>query len=389
MLGGLSYHSLAAHVFKALATLGLSVSSLNATGTVTAAELQVNGFSRKNLIINGDFDIWQRGTSFTSIATGTYFADRWRYQKSGSMVHDVSQSSDVPTVAEAGQLFTSSVLVDCTTADAVLSGGDVCYIEQKIEGYDWRAAAQRPTVLSFWVKATKVGTYSIAYRNSGEDRTYSATYTVNAADTWERKTINVLASPPGGTWNYTNGKGLSVNWLLAAAGIMASGPEGAWQSYGQFGAPQVNACDSAANNWRLTGVQLEVGSVATAFEMTPFAARLAACQRFYETEDSAASSVRAFCLSANYATTATLGVVNFKVEKRATPTLTGTAASGFSADNAAGSPQAGTARSLLRASKTGFEIDLSVASGLVAGNASVIRANASLTTFWAADAELT
>lgn len=235
-----------------------------------------------NAIINGDLIVWQRGTSFASIASGAYSADRWLYQKSGAMVHDVSRSTDVPTVAQAGRLFNYSILIDCTTADATMAAGDYLLFEQKIEGFNWLPLAQRDCMLHFWVKATKTGTYCVAFENAGNDRTFVAEYTVNVADTWEKKSISLPASPSAGTWDYANSVGLRVIWCLAV-GSTRQTTAGAWQT-GDFAgtANQVNACDDTANNFRLTGVEFKAaGVVATAFDYRTFNQELQLCQRYF------------------------------------------------------------------------------------------------------------
>lgn len=238
-------------------------------------------FLGRNVIINGDFNVWQRGTSFASIAHGAFSADRWLYQKSGTMVHDISRSTDVPTVAQAGRLFNYSILVDCTTADASIAAGDYCILQQKVEGYNWLPLAQRACVVSFWVKATKAGIHCVALANSAGDRTYVGEYTVNASDTWEYKTVTVTASPSAGTWNYVEGVGLSVRFTLAA-GSTYQATAGAWSTGDYLGsASQVNQCDSTSNNFRICGVRLEAGSVATLEDARPFGLELAVCRRRY------------------------------------------------------------------------------------------------------------
>lgn len=231
-----------------------------------------------NAIINGDMNIWQRGTSFTSVGFGDYTADRFRYQKAGAMVHDVDQSSDVPTVAQSGKLYNYSLLVDCTTTDASIGASDNAGILQAIEGYNWAKLAQKPFVLSFWVKATKTGTYCVGFINDGTDRSYVAEYTVDATNTWEKKTITVSASPSAGTWNYTNGTGLDLVFTLAAGSTFQT-TAGSWQT-GNFIATsnQVNACDSTSNNFRITGIEL--GSSSNVRDRT-YDEELDLCQRYF------------------------------------------------------------------------------------------------------------
>lgn len=254
---------------------------LQADSTATAGVAWASPQWAKNAIINGAFDIWQRGTSFAAIATGAYSADRWKYFVNGAAVHTVSRSTDVPTVAEAGVLANYSLLVDCTTADASMAAGDFAYIAQVIEGFNWRKFAQRTITLSFWVKATKTGTYCVSLRNSGLDRSYVAEYTVSTTATWEKKTVTFTASPSAGTWDYTTGIGAYLSFALAAGSTYHT-TAGAWQTGGYLAtSSQVVATDDTANDFRLALVQLEVGSVATAFEIVDIGTELARCRRYW------------------------------------------------------------------------------------------------------------
>ena len=243
----------------------------------------VKPLSRKNVLMNGDALVWQRGTSFSSIANNTVFADRWRYRKSGAMVHDVTRSTDVPTVAQAGRTIPYSIKIDCTTIDSSIAAGDFCFITQRVEGYRFaQTIAQKASVAHFWVKAPKTGKFCIAHNNSGNDRGYVSEYTVSAADTWEKKTVNVAASPSAGTWVYDNGIGIDFNVILAAGSTFHT-TAGAWQT-GIFLATsnQVNACDNTANDFYITEIMWEEGSQPTSFEALPFGEALRDCQRYYE-----------------------------------------------------------------------------------------------------------
>lgn len=284
-------------------------------------------FSNKNAIINGDFNIWQRGSSFISVADQQYSADRWIYAKSGAMVHDISRTTDVPTAAQAGRVFNYSLLIDCQTIDNSISATDYCVIEQRIEGYNFLPIAQKPLTLSFWVKATKIGIHCAYIKNSGADRTYVAEFTINASDTWEFKTINLPATPSTGTWNYVNGIGLSIGFTLACGSNLQT-TAGAWQNNGAIGsANQINACDNAANNFRLCGVQLEAGSVVTDFENRLLNREIALCQRYYEksydlgTAPGSITSAGCHCYT-NQNTQGNRTTSYFKVAKRATPAVT-------------------------------------------------------------------
>ena len=322
---GVNVQAFAANL-SALAGLTGAVKKLpffTGSGQMGVADL----FSNKNAIINGDFNIWQRGSSFISVADQQYTADRWIYAKSGAMVHDISRITDVPTVAQAGRAFNYSLLIDCQTIDSSISATKYCVIEQRIEGYNFLPIAQKPLTLSFWVKATKIGIHCAYIKNSGADRTYVAEFTVNASDTWEFKTINFPATPSAGTWNYVNGIGLSIGFTLACGSNLQT-TAGAWQNNGAIGsANQTNACDNVANNFRLCGVQLESGSVATDFENRSLNREIALCQRYYEksydlaTAPGSITSAGCHCYT-NQNTQGNRTTSYFKVAKRATPAIT-------------------------------------------------------------------
>lgn len=248
----------------------------------TDGTMALLGNAQPNPIINGNMEIWQRGTTFAAAATGQYSADRWKYGKTSAEVVTINRSTNVPTVAQAGVLFNYSLEVDVTTADAAIAAGDLSQVEQIIEGYNWRHYAQRQFTLSFWVMSSKTGIHCVAFQN-GTDRGFVSEYTVNAADTWEYKTVTVSASPSAGTWNYTTGVGLRVTFILAAGSTFHT-TAGAWQSSGQAWATsnQVNVLDNTANFFRITGVKLELGSVATPIQFMPFEEELARCQRYYQ-----------------------------------------------------------------------------------------------------------
>lgn len=238
----------------------------------------------KNYIINGDMRLAQRGTSFPAIVTSQYSLDQWVYAKSGAMVHTVSQDTDVPTFAQAGYLFQNSLRLNLTTPDDSIAAGDHCVIQQYIEGFNFANIAQKPFTLSFWVKATLAGTRCINIRNLGDDRSIIKEYTINAPNTWEKKTLTFVASPSAGSWNYTNGVGLKVSWTLVSGTTFQTSPD-SWQT-GVFlsTSNQVNSVATGNTDFRITGVMLNEGVAATPFKLfgEDVEGELAACQRYYE-----------------------------------------------------------------------------------------------------------
>jgi hypothetical protein len=258
--------------------------------------------------------ISQRGTSLAAIATGTYLLDRWVWIQSGAMVCTVSQSTDVPN-----DTFQNSYRVDVTTADTSIATGDVALVQQRIEGYNTRDLIGTIFTLSFWVKSPKTGIHCVSLKNQGTgspvvpDRSYVVEYTVTTANTWEYKTITINGGLiTTGTWDWTNGIGLSIDFALAA-GTTFQTTAGSWQT-GNFVATanQVNVMDNTANDFFLTGVQLEPGSVATPFERRSYGQELSLCQRYFQR------------IIATYGSAASASVwetyLQYPVTMRATPT---------------------------------------------------------------------
>ena len=284
--------------------------------------------SNRNIIINGNFNVWQRGTSFAAIANATYAPDRFFYEKTGAMVHTITRDADVPTQAQSGIKSLYSMKVDCTTVDASIAAGDFCNLVQRIEGYNYSQLEGNTGTISFWVKATKTGTYCVSVISGSSDRSYVSEYTVSVADTWEKKTATIVFNYSGGGWNYTDGIGLQMKWALAT-GSNYQGVADTWNSAQDSGTSnQVNACDSTSNNFFLSQVQLEVSPTATPFEHKSFVLELEACQRYYEksynTTDvpGVASLVSGFASTTNNAVILTQAPgATFKVTKRSNPTI--------------------------------------------------------------------
>jgi hypothetical protein len=231
--------------------------------------------------------IAQRGTSFAAAADGTYSVDRFQYFKSIGAVHTVSQDTDAPTQAQSKSLFNKSLRLNLTTPDTSIAAGEYVGIVQAIEGYNYVQFAQKAFTLSFWVKATLTGTYCVAFKNNGNDRTYVAEYTVNATNTWEQKFVTVLAPPSAGTWDYTNGAGLKVIWVIAAGSTFQTSA-GSWNTGSFFcTSNQVNGVNTGATDFKITGVMVNEGVVAAPFSLfgNTVEGEIVACQRYYEKSD--------------------------------------------------------------------------------------------------------
>jgi hypothetical protein len=317
----------------------------------------------KNYVINGELDFWQRGTSFAAIATAAYFADRFQYLKSGTMVHTVARSTDVPTNSFAQY----SAFLDVTTAQASIGAAEFNFISHKVEGNFFSNLKSKTQTLRFKVKATKTGTYCIAFRNSAQDRTLVKEYTVNAANTWETKTIT-FTHDASGTWNYTTGIGLQIIWTIAAGTNLRTTAD-TWQTGGFIATSnQVNGVDNLANDFRITEVQLEEGVSASNFERAggDFAAELQLCQRYFEKSyrldvaPGTVDGVGAEFLVHNNTSSSGQGSRNFRVTKRATPTVTTYRPNAL---NSTGLNNFGNGATSSGANERGYEIGLGTSDG--------------------------
>ena len=245
-----------------------------------------NNINFRNIVINGDMSQSQRSTSVSSITGSGYnTVDRWHIVLSSLGTWTQSQSTDVPT----GQGFSTSLKMDCTTADASPGSGDFLFLNQKVEGQNIQylkkgTSSAQSTTLSFWVKSNKTGTYICELDDNDNTRNINKSYTISSADTWEKKEIT-FAGDTTGAFGNDNGTSLQVIWWLGAGSNYTSGTlNNAWESTtnANRAVGQVNLADSTSNEWYVTGVQLEVGETASDFEFLPVDINLERCQRYYQ-----------------------------------------------------------------------------------------------------------
>ena len=242
----------------------------------------------RNKIINGTMQVHQRATSSTFASGGGslyYGADRWRTQdyiwSAGSNITVSNETTVVPTG------FTNSYKwANGATALTFSSGGNQ-FIGQSVEGYDASALYGKTCSLSFWVRSSTAGKYSIFFYNNAFTRGLVKTYTINTANTWEYKTmtIDMASAVSSGVWEKTTSAGLTVQFMLGThadrTGNSLLDSWGSLPSYHYATSDSVNLATVANSTFYLTGVQLEQGSVATPFEQRPIGAELALCQRYY------------------------------------------------------------------------------------------------------------
>jgi hypothetical protein len=239
------------------------------------------GLGFRNKIINGDMRIAQRGTAtITGSGSAQYPVDRWAVYNGTGTVTFV-QSTDAP----AG--FNASILATVTATGSYSTAG-YTQITHKIEGFNcqdlaYGTASAKTIVFSFWVKSSVVGIQNVSFKNSGNNRVYIEKYTVDVANTWEKKTITVVGDTTG-TWLVDSGVGLEITFNLGM-GTQYDATAGSWQALAARYSTS-DAIDFAANSgatFRVTGVQLEQNLQPTPFEQRPIGVELQLCQRYFQT----------------------------------------------------------------------------------------------------------
>ena len=306
-------------------TDGSTAITTGADGYVSFAKTQIGG--RRNLIINGAMQVWQRTTSKETVANNDYIADRFRIKVTGTDGNlDVARES---TIVPEG--FGYSMKLSMDASESSIGAADFVRIQQFIEGQNVQqlkkgtSNAEKVT-LSFWVRSSVASTYTVNLGDADNSRNISKAYTINAADTWEYKTLTFDGDTTG-TLDNDNQKSFEVDFWIDAGSDYTSGTFAtSWES--STSANEVydttGWLESTTPTFYITGVQLEVGTVATPFEHISYGEELALCQRYYEVGNIlAGSNLLMYCGDV------TSGVdyyasIRFMTQKRAAPTITNT-----------------------------------------------------------------
>jgi hypothetical protein len=261
-----------------------------------AEQFELINAGRRNLVINGDMRVAQRSQSVAG-ATGSYeTVDRISTYIGSSTIstNTVSQSTDAPTG------FSKSLKLECT---ALGTGDGPITVGYTVEGQDvtplgWGSSGAKKATLSFWVKSNVTGTYALeakAYNGASYWRNVN-NYTINSSGVWEYKTITIDALT-GFTPASDNGGGINLEWWLSEITGVFGTSSASFETWtdSATGSTQERAYGqtahylSAVNNYfQITGIQLEVGSVATPFEHRSYGEELALCQRYYHTSEGTA-----------------------------------------------------------------------------------------------------
>ena len=257
---------------------------LASDGSATANLSSVNEgplAGTRNRIINGDMRIDQRNAGASVTPNNSYTFDRWQGQNSQTSKYTVQQTTT------SASFFTKALLVTSSSAYSVISS-DYFFLNQPVEAFNtddiaYGTASAKTTTLSFWVRSSLTGTFGGSVRNYAVDRSYPFSYTITSANTYEYKTITIPGDTSG-TWVAgTNSVGLYLVFCFGAGSSFLS-TANAWAA-GNFVGPtgQTSVVGTSGATFYITGVQLELGTVATPFERRSYGQELALCQRYYET----------------------------------------------------------------------------------------------------------
>ena len=351
--------------------------------TPTADSLK--GF--RNRIINGDMRIAQRGTGSTSVQTSTTYAscDRWASYATQNSKYTVQQSSTAPTG------FSNSLLATSSAATS-LSASDYYLFTQSLEGYNFAdlgfgTANAKTVTLSFQVYSSLTGTFGGSLANYAGSRSYPFTYTISSANTWTTASVTI-AGDTTGTWVGASNAGAVVLYFGLGVGTTYSGTAGAWAAANYLsatGATSVVGTNGAT--FYITGVQFEVGSVATPFERRDYGRELMLCQRYYY-QISPAASNSLFGLAFAASSTQAGMPISSPVTMRATPTLTQTGTASDYKLNIPGSTTCSSVPTLDGTSNQQIQqVTFTVASGLTSATCVQPRSNSS-TAYLGLSAEL-
>jgi hypothetical protein len=290
------------------------------SGAVPTWNANTNGF--RNRIINGAMVIDQRGSASSPVTINssayTYAVDRWAgFGSNSDGVYTIQRS----TTAPAG--FINSLLSTVTTADASISSGQYYILKHAIEGLNvadlnWGTANAATVTLSFWVRSSLTGAFSGSITNNAFNRAYPFSFTINAANTWEQKSVTITGDTTG-TWLTDNGAGL-VLYMDLGSGSATKGTAGAWTGSGLVGVTgSANFIATNGATFYITGVQLEKGSTATAFEYRPYGTELALCQRYCQIVSRAINSLGIGSSAIKQSSAQLLTTINYQ-QMRSSPT---------------------------------------------------------------------
>ena len=280
------------NVISGVSTIG--VTTVHLTGINDLSYPTAGPLSKRNLIINGSFMVSQRSTSETVSGQGAdmrtvdrfsakFFGSGWASNHSTE-----SQSTDAPP----GHSHSYKVLADVAQDYSSALGSWIQYSFEGNQLLPLKTAnlGYKEFTISFWLKSNKTGNVTVSGETAGQGHCFSTTVSINAANTWEYKTVTFPASPSSqlseAEFRSVDAE-FNIKWGLGSNGSWLVGTDESWQPYatnrGALSSLQTNFQQSANDYLAIGGIQMEAGSNATEFEYCSYAEELTLCQRYYQT----------------------------------------------------------------------------------------------------------
>jgi len=370
--------------------------ALTLHGTVADNTVVLDRRSAKPLVINGDMQISQRGTSFSPSGNTDYYSiDRFAYFATSGATGDatITQASDAPS----GTGFKKSIKISSDATETPSGTHNMCF-GYAFEGQDVQVLQHGQTspekvTLAFWVKSSKTGTYCVQIKEEGiTDESYLLfEYAISSANTWEKKIISWTGNSAHAI-NNDNTQGYRIIWMLASGSSDHASATTSWTVSTSFKATsnQVNFFDSTSNEWYLTGVQLEVGefdanSIAP-FQHESFGDSLLRCQRYLYDPLRGSGSFGTLAHIGLFSGTFGRGLLYAPVEMRTIPTIV--SSGNFEIAGRTASPAVTTTSTSSRTGTQAIEIQFNASSGLDSGETGLVRRDSNDTATFRLDAEL-
>ena len=230
---------------------------------------------KRNFIIDGDFTQWPEGTTVTAPSSNKYGPALWHASLSGGHVFNyVKETSVLPTLAQSGHSSKQCMKIDVTTAESSVASGERFLLDYVITGTDYQRLEGQEVTLSFWVRSGLTGTFYVTFKNGNDNRFYMSAQTINAVNTWEKKTITLtLDTADGATWLYTEAdQGLTIRiTLMSGTDRQDSGAVNTWLTGASKDSKsdQTNFLSDTSKDFYLSQVGLYLGATAPTFTPLP------------------------------------------------------------------------------------------------------------------------
>ena len=334
-----------------------------------------SSLANKNFIINGAMNVAQRGTSTTGLgsANGVYSLDRFFVTVSGT----TAGRATISQVADVHDGFANALKLECTTADTSIAATELFGLTTRLEGQNLQSISKgssdaKPVTVSFYVKGNASATYACEISDRDNSRHCSKPFSVTTS--WNRIELNFPADTTG-AFDDDNAASIDLNFFLHAGTNFTSGTQNTSAFASTTAANRALATtsffDSTSRTLFITGVQMEIGEKATAFEHEPYERTINRCLRYLHRIEG--KNCREFA-GYNENTTKGLHVFRHPVKMRGTPTIgvSGTASNYIIAYS---NTQTACNSALVfnTTNAEGVTFYSTVASGLTAGGASALR----------------